>query len=61
MSIDMLKQDNDSNIDFAEIDMGDVIGEGGFSVVYRGVWKNRQVAVKRLKVQVLEGEGEGEV
>jgi tRNA A-37 threonylcarbamoyl transferase component Bud32 len=47
--------DSDTAIDFAEIEMGDVIGEGGFSVVYRGVWRNRQVAVKRLKVQYTEG------
>jgi len=55
VSIDMLKHDEARNIDFAEIEMGDVIGEGGFSVVYKGVWKSRQVAVKRLKVQYAEG------
>jgi serine/threonine protein kinase len=54
-SIDMIKRDEARNIDFAEIEMGEVIGEGGFSVVYRGIWNNRQVAVKRLKVQYAEG------
>ena len=54
VSIDTVKHDTDAAIDFAAIEMGEVIGEGGFSVVYRGVWNSRQVAVKRLKVQLSE-------
>ncbi|XP_018333531.1 mitogen-activated protein kinase kinase kinase 11 [Agrilus planipennis] len=36
-------------IDFREIELDDVIGLGGFGKVYRGLWKNREVAVKAAR------------
>eukprot|EP01112_Ceratiomyxa_fruticulosa_P016483 TRINITY_DN498_c0_g4_i1.p1 TRINITY_DN498_c0_g4~~TRINITY_DN498_c0_g4_i1.p1 ORF type:complete len:529 (+),score=79.00 TRINITY_DN498_c0_g4_i1:388-1974(+) len=37
-------------IDYAELQFGDVIGVGSHGVVYKGVWKNLHVAIKQFKV-----------
>ena len=42
----------DSQIDAADIAKGELIGEGGNALVYKGVWKGQTVAVKELKVAV---------
>ncbi|XP_067011657.1 mitogen-activated protein kinase kinase kinase 11 [Anabrus simplex] len=36
-------------IDFSELDLEEVIGVGGFGKVYRGFWKNQEVAVKAAR------------
>lgn len=36
-----------------QIDMGQKLGEGSFGVVYKGRWKERDVAIKRLKMTEL--------
>ncbi|XP_056631958.1 mitogen-activated protein kinase kinase kinase 11 isoform X2 [Diorhabda sublineata] len=36
-------------IDFSELELEEVIGVGGFGKVYRGIWKNREVAVKAAR------------
>ncbi|XP_072385894.1 mitogen-activated protein kinase kinase kinase 9 isoform X2 [Diabrotica undecimpunctata] len=36
-------------IDFSELELEEVIGIGGFGKVYRGIWKNREVAVKAAR------------
>ena len=48
--------DSAHRIDFDDISVQEVLGEGAFSVVYRGVHNGRQVAVKRLKYQHLNEE-----
>ncbi|GAM28475.1 hypothetical protein SAMD00019534_116510 [Acytostelium subglobosum LB1] len=45
-----------TQIDFEEIVFYDNIGEGGFGVVYRGVWRGQEVAVKMLKTKNLSKE-----
>jgi len=53
--IDIVSYDNNSNIEFTDIELGEVIGEGGFSVVHKGTWKGMSVAVKKLKIQYADG------
>lgn len=36
-------------IKFSELELEEVIGVGGFGKVYRGIWKNREVAVKAAR------------
>jgi tRNA A-37 threonylcarbamoyl transferase component Bud32 len=48
--------DSKHRIDFDDITVFEVLGEGAFSVVYRGEHQQRQVAVKRLKYQHLNEE-----
>lgn len=36
-------------IDFKELELEEVIGVGGFGKVYRGIWQNREVAVKAAR------------
>lgn len=36
------------HFDFAEVEMGNMINQGGFSVVYKGRWHKTPVAVKKL-------------
>lgn len=36
------------HFDFADVQLGDVMAQGGFSVVHRGVWHSTPVAVKKL-------------
>jgi len=30
-----------------------ILGKGGFGVVFKGIWKNTAVAIKRLEAQVI--------
>jgi len=30
-----------------------ILGKGGFGVVFKGIWKSTAVAIKRLEVQVI--------
>lgn len=53
-SIEVADYKSMHNIEFTEIVLAEAIGEGAFSVVYKGTWNGRPVAVKRLKVQYVE-------
>jgi len=37
----------------ADLEYGDILGEGGFGTVYQGVWHDSTVAIKQLKQQSL--------
>jgi mitogen-activated protein kinase kinase kinase 9 len=41
--------DRPFEIPFSEIELEDVIGVGGFGKVYRGIWRNEEVAVKAAR------------
>ncbi len=36
-------------VPYADITVGDQVGEGGFATVYKGTWKGIDIAFKRLK------------
>lgn len=33
-------------IDYSELTLGDKIGQGGFSVIQKGIWRGTEVAIK---------------
>lgn len=37
-------------IEFKDIELGDIIGEGGYATVYKGKWQGQVVAVKQVKL-----------
>ncbi len=43
-------------LEFDDLDFGDEIGQGAFSWVYSGRWKDREVAIKKLSFEALEVE-----
>jgi len=49
------------NIKWQDIEMGEnaKIAEGGFSFVYKGIWNNKIVAVKEIRLDVHESPQEG--
>merc|ERR1719433_1665715 len=36
------------HFDFSEVELGDIMAQGGFSVVHRGMWNSTQIALKKL-------------
>lgn len=34
-------------------DKSNILGKGGFGIVFKGFWKNTAVAIKRLEAQVI--------
>jgi len=38
-----------SQIDFAEVQLQQKIGRGAFGEIFRGTWKNEEIAIKRMK------------
>ena len=48
-------------IDFNEIELFEIIGKGGFSNVYRGMYKGNQVAVKRVPIESGISEKDSEI
>jgi len=47
-------------IKFAELEILDMIGEGAFAKVYRGRWRDRTVAVKKINVASIVSESQGD-
>jgi serine/threonine protein kinase len=43
-------------IDYTELTVGPVIGEGAFAVVHQGKWIGHDVAIKKLKIQYVQEE-----
>lgn len=44
---------NESEIDFNELQLGEVIGEGAFGAVYQGEWRHQKVAIsKKQKFEI---------
>lgn len=37
-----------AEFDFAEVQLGEIINQGGFSVVHKGVWHSTKVAIKKI-------------
>ena len=49
ISIETDAADSAHRIAFDELSVQEILGEGAFAVVYRGLHKGSQIAVKRLK------------
>eukprot|EP01105_Mastigella_eilhardi_P022465 TRINITY_DN5525_c0_g1_i5.p1 TRINITY_DN5525_c0_g1~~TRINITY_DN5525_c0_g1_i5.p1 ORF type:complete len:546 (+),score=95.78 TRINITY_DN5525_c0_g1_i5:718-2355(+) len=47
----MLESKLSTKLDFEEITLQDLLGEGGYGVVYKGNWRGQEVAVKVVKNQ----------
>src|SRR5687767_5974370 len=45
-----LKDFDVCKVAYEELTVGDKIGEGGAASVFRGVWKDKEVAIKKLKL-----------
>jgi len=41
-------------LQYGELDLGQLIGEGGFGKVYKGTWRGTDVAIKLLNVQSIQ-------
>ena len=54
-----MKDFSGSKIAWEELAVGDSIGEGGAATVYKGIWNNQQVAIKKLRVQMEENRFSG--
>jgi len=51
----------DVAVPFAEVSLDEVIGEGTYGVVYKGIWRGGAVAIKMIRPNVLMGMGTDEI
>lgn len=45
-----------SNVEYSELSLGEIVNQGGFSVVHKGLWRGTQVAVKVIVDPVITQE-----
>ena len=45
-----------SQVEYSELSLGEIVSQGGFSVVHRGVWRGTQVAIKVIVDPVITPE-----
>ena len=52
------KESKVPQINYSDLEFGDAVGEGGFSIVYKGHWQSRNmdVAIKRMPGKLHKGE-----
>lgn len=41
-------------VELNEITLKDIIGEGGFSIIYNGIYKNQLIVIKKILVEYVE-------
>jgi serine/threonine protein kinase len=40
-------------IEFEELKFEEKLSEGGYGIVYKGIWKQTQVAIKQIKFEIV--------
>lgn len=49
-----LSQVNHMTVPFDDLKVHEVIGEGSYATVYKGIWRNRVVAIKQIDLSSIE-------
>ena len=45
-----IKCKTDLRVDMKDVQFGKIIGRGSFAVVYKGVWRGKEVALKQIQL-----------
>ena len=46
---------NKERIVYKELEIGKTLGEGAYATVYEGVWRGEKVAIKKIKLDAMDG------